>query len=252
MIKSLFDYDEEDAGAKPQPDEAKTETAETEDSIKRQLEDLNLSPEMQSTAASTMPTDDETETITQIRQPQSSVSYGLYDDAADDDIETIALPKIERVYTDGGEPTPLDNVFSENQLFESESEKQATESEPPPRPMPLPEASPPMPYRNVLQSENAFQNANAPASESVSAAAENVSRSEPQSLTTAETIRQSGMAWSAAVGLFGSVLFMMILGWFFDLLTGASPFGIVAGIIIGAGIGFYQFFRTTSQIFKKD
>jgi F0F1-type ATP synthase assembly protein I len=60
------------------------------------------------------------------------------------------------------------------------------------------------------------------------------------------------MAWSAAVGLFGSVLFMMILGWFFDLLTGASPVGLVGGIIIGSGIGFYQFFRTTSQIFKKD
>jgi F0F1-type ATP synthase assembly protein I len=59
------------------------------------------------------------------------------------------------------------------------------------------------------------------------------------------------MALSAGIGLFGSVVFMLILGWLFDLLTGASPFGIVFGIIIGAGIGFYQFFRLTSQIFKK-
>lgn len=69
--------------------------------------------------------------------------------------------------------------------------------------------------------------------------------------STAETIRQSGMAYSAAILFFGSVVFMMILGWFADLLLGTKPWGIVGGIIVGGIIGFIQFFRITSQIFKK-
>ena len=69
--------------------------------------------------------------------------------------------------------------------------------------------------------------------------------------STAETIRQSGLAYSAAIVLFGSVVFTMILGWFADLLLGSSPWGIVGGIVLGGIIGFIQFFRITSQIFKK-
>lgn len=69
--------------------------------------------------------------------------------------------------------------------------------------------------------------------------------------SASETIRQSGMAYSAAIVLFGSVVFMMILGWFADLLLGTSPWGIVGGIVLGGIIGFIQFFRITSQIFKK-
>lgn len=68
----------------------------------------------------------------------------------------------------------------------------------------------------------------------------------------AETIRRTGLAWSAGVVFFGSVIFMMIIGWFFDLLFGASPWGIVGGIVFGAVIGFVQFFRINSQIFKQN
>lgn len=66
----------------------------------------------------------------------------------------------------------------------------------------------------------------------------------------AETIRKSGLAYSAAIVLFSSVIFMLILGWFFDLLMGTKPWGTVGGIVLGAIIGFYQFFRLTSQIFN--
>ena len=66
--------------------------------------------------------------------------------------------------------------------------------------------------------------------------------------TTAETMRKTGLAWSAAIVFFGSVVFMLILGWFADLLLGSSPWGIVAGIILGSIIGFMQFFRITSRI----
>lgn len=69
--------------------------------------------------------------------------------------------------------------------------------------------------------------------------------------STAETIRNSGLAWSAGVVLFGSVIFMMILGWFADLLLGSSPYGLVGGIVLGGLIGIVQLFRISSQIYRK-
>ncbi len=65
-----------------------------------------------------------------------------------------------------------------------------------------------------------------------------------------ETVRKTGLAWSAAIILFGSVAFMMLLGWFVDLQFATQPWGVVGGIILGAVIGFVQFFRTTAQILK--
>ena len=64
----------------------------------------------------------------------------------------------------------------------------------------------------------------------------------------AETARKMGMAWSAAIGLFGAVVIMLIIGWFVDLFIGSSPWGIVGGIVVGSIIGLVQFVRTTSQI----
>ncbi|HQU82056.1 MAG TPA: AtpZ/AtpI family protein [Pyrinomonadaceae bacterium] len=73
---------------------------------------------------------------------------------------------------------------------------------------------------------------------------------EPES--QADTIRKSGLAYSAAIVLLASVVFMMLLGWFADLLLGSSPWGIVGGIVLGGIIGFIQFFRISSSIFKKE
>lgn len=70
----------------------------------------------------------------------------------------------------------------------------------------------------------------------------------PESL--AETARKSGLAYAAGITLFGSIVFLMVLGWFADLLFGTSPWGIVGGIVLGSIIGFIQFFRITSQILK--
>lgn len=67
----------------------------------------------------------------------------------------------------------------------------------------------------------------------------------------AETTRRDGLAWSAGIAFFASVVFMLILGWGADLLLGSSPWGIVGGIVIGSVIGFVQLFRLSSQIFKK-
>jgi F0F1-type ATP synthase assembly protein I len=76
----------------------------------------------------------------------------------------------------------------------------------------------------------------------------NVYRKDFVPVSPSETIRNSGLAWSAAIVLFASVAFMMLLGWFADLTFGIQPWGIVGGIILGAVIGFVQFFRTTAQI----
>ncbi|HBR57404.1 MAG TPA: hypothetical protein DEA22_08025 [Blastocatellia bacterium] len=69
--------------------------------------------------------------------------------------------------------------------------------------------------------------------------------------SAADAIRMSGLAWSVGIVLFASIAFMMVIGWFADLLLGSSPWGIVGGIVLGSLIGFIQLFRVTSQIFKK-
>ncbi|HLM59264.1 MAG TPA: AtpZ/AtpI family protein [Pyrinomonadaceae bacterium] len=71
---------------------------------------------------------------------------------------------------------------------------------------------------------------------------------EPESF--AETARKSGLAYAAAITLFASIVFMLVIGWFADLLFGSSPWGIVGGIIFGSLIGFVQFFRMTAQILR--
>jgi len=65
-----------------------------------------------------------------------------------------------------------------------------------------------------------------------------------------ETVRQSGLAWSAGIVFFSSVAFMLFLGWGADLLLGSSPWGLVGGIVLGSVIGFIQFFRISSQIYS--
>jgi F0F1-type ATP synthase assembly protein I len=67
--------------------------------------------------------------------------------------------------------------------------------------------------------------------------------------TAGETVRRTGLAWSAGIAFFGAIVFMLFLGWIVDLLLGSSPWGLVGGIIFGSIIGFLQFFRITSRIF---
>lgn len=68
--------------------------------------------------------------------------------------------------------------------------------------------------------------------------------------TPGETIRKSGLAYSAALALVGSVVFMLFIGWVLDSFLGTSPWCLLGGIVVGSAIGFYQFFKLTSQILK--
>ena len=70
--------------------------------------------------------------------------------------------------------------------------------------------------------------------------------------TPAETIRKSGLAYSAALALVGSVVFLLIIGWILDSFLGTSPWCLVGGIVLGSVIGFYNFFKITSEILKND
>ena len=67
--------------------------------------------------------------------------------------------------------------------------------------------------------------------------------------STDESVRRSGLAWSAGIVFFGAVAFMLFLGWIADLVLGSAPWGIVVGVVLGSVIGFIQFFRISSQIY---
>jgi len=70
--------------------------------------------------------------------------------------------------------------------------------------------------------------------------------------SSGETVRRTGLAWSAGISFFGAIVFMLFLGWIADLLLGSSPWGLVGGIVLGSIIGFLQFFRITSRIFDNE
>lgn len=63
-----------------------------------------------------------------------------------------------------------------------------------------------------------------------------------------EANRKSGMAYAAALALFMSVASLCGLGWALDRWLGTAPWLLVAGIVLGAALGFYQFIRLTSRL----
>ena len=73
---------------------------------------------------------------------------------------------------------------------------------------------------------------------------------EYQAPSAEETAKGSGLAFSAGIVFFSSVVFMLFLGWIADLLIGSSPWGLVGGIVLGSIIGLIQFVRITSRIFN--
>lgn len=85
---------------------------------------------------------------------------------------------------------------------------------------------------------------------SASNRSDDVFQSDYKPESKAQIIRNSGLAWSAGIAFFGSVIFLLILGWFADLLLGTSPWMAVGGVVLGSVVGFVQLFRLTSQILK--
>jgi len=63
-----------------------------------------------------------------------------------------------------------------------------------------------------------------------------------------ETTRKSGIAYAAGLTLFFSVASLSGVGWLLDRWLGTAPWVLVAGLILGAITGFYQFIRLTSKL----
>ena len=64
-----------------------------------------------------------------------------------------------------------------------------------------------------------------------------------------EAARGSGIAYAAGLSIFFSVLTLMGVGWVLDRQFGTG-WMMVAGIILGAAVGFYQFIRIMSRLNK--
>ena len=63
-----------------------------------------------------------------------------------------------------------------------------------------------------------------------------------------EANRKGGIAYAAAFTLFASVVSLGGAGWLLDRWLGTKPWLLVAGLVLGAVAGFYQFIRLTSRL----
>lgn len=63
-----------------------------------------------------------------------------------------------------------------------------------------------------------------------------------------ETNRKSGIAYAAALNLFASVAALSGAGWLLDRWLETRPWLLVAGVVLGAAVGFYQFVKLTSRL----
>jgi ATP synthase protein I len=62
-----------------------------------------------------------------------------------------------------------------------------------------------------------------------------------------ETTKKGLNAYAAVGTLIGGILMFLGVGWLGDKYFGTSPWGMVAGIIFGAIVGFYQFVRIANK-----
>lgn len=60
--------------------------------------------------------------------------------------------------------------------------------------------------------------------------------------------RKSGIVYAAVFSLVTAVVAFLLLGWLLDRWLKTSPWLLVAGIVVGAVAGFYQFVRLMSQV----
>ena len=63
-----------------------------------------------------------------------------------------------------------------------------------------------------------------------------------------EVNRKSGVAYAAALALFFSVASLPGVGWLGDKYFKTDPWLLVAGVVLGSIVGFYQFFRLISKL----
>ncbi len=60
--------------------------------------------------------------------------------------------------------------------------------------------------------------------------------------------RKSGLVYAAVLSFVLSTVVLMGFGWALDRWLDTSPWLVVSGIVVGAGVGFYQFIRLLSRL----
>lgn len=61
--------------------------------------------------------------------------------------------------------------------------------------------------------------------------------------------RKSGFAYAAALTLFASVVSFCGLGYLLDRWLGTEPWLLVVGIVVGSGLGLFEFVRLSSKTY---
>jgi ATP synthase protein I len=60
--------------------------------------------------------------------------------------------------------------------------------------------------------------------------------------------RKSGLVYAGVISFVLSTVTLLGFGWLLDRWLGTGPWLVVAGIVVGAGIGFYQFVKLLSRV----
>ncbi len=60
--------------------------------------------------------------------------------------------------------------------------------------------------------------------------------------------RKSGVVYGAVFSLVTAVVALLLVGWLLDRWLKTSPWLLVAGIVVGTIVGFYQFIRMMSRV----
>ena len=60
--------------------------------------------------------------------------------------------------------------------------------------------------------------------------------------------RKSGVVYAAVFTLVTAVVAFLVIGWLLDRWLKTAPWLLVAGIVVGTVVGFYQFVRIMSRL----
>lgn len=63
-----------------------------------------------------------------------------------------------------------------------------------------------------------------------------------------DVTRKSATAYAAGLTIFFSVAAFLGFGWVLDRWLGTGPYLLVAGILLGSAVGFYEFIRIMSKV----
>ena len=61
--------------------------------------------------------------------------------------------------------------------------------------------------------------------------------------------RKAGYAYAAGIALFASVATLCGAGWLIDKWFNIAPWGLIGGIVVGSGVGLYEFVRISSKTY---